>query len=169
VFPNEDANFHREFAFLEHEATIKFLRPILVSHFGTLESAKEPTLDWLLAGVGSLETYARSTRNGGLSSEPAKLTRRRSPDWYTEYCASSRFRDMKERAEASWREYMEALTCCMNARHEYQAMHHRDYGRLGEGDEFRFMIPLCHECHEHIRARGPGIPSVASEAVKQWL
>jgi hypothetical protein len=96
--------------------------------------------------------------------------KRTTPEWYDRYCKSARFDSMKDQASMFWREYMGGnLHCSVNARHPFEVFHHSDYGRLGEGDEFRFFIPLCHECHCGITSRGPNVPSSIPEAVKQWL
>lgn len=167
-YPDADSNFHRQFAFLTHEATQNFLSSMLVCKYGSIDNAKQPTLDWLDA-VGSFETLARRTRGGCAESDPCRLTKRSVPFWYGDYCKSSRFKDMKSQAEHWWRNYMGELTCSENARHEYQVMHHRDYGCLGQADEFRFLVPKCHECHSMIRLKGPAVPQSASDEVKKWL
>jgi hypothetical protein len=170
AFPSCDSNFHRSVAFLTHNETQKFLRPMLVSRFGGLDAAKLPTLEWL-ERIGSLETFARCTRNGAGVSGGASpgITRRGTPDWYAKYCKSDRFEDMKKRALAFWQEYMGGIHCSVNARHPYEVFHHSDYGRLGEADEFRYLIPLCHDCHCGVTGRGPNVPSSIPESVKQWI
>lgn len=167
-FPECDSNFHRQFAFLTHRASQCFLSPLLVNRFGSIDAAKVPTLDWL-DSVGSLETIARSTRSGVGGKPDGAVRTRRVPDWYTAYCHTGRYQEMKQRAEQWWLDYMGELTCSENARHEYEVMHHRDYGRVGEGDEFRFLVPKCNECHNQMRARGPALPEFVPEAVKKWL
>lgn len=167
-FPENDQNFHRQFAFLTHRATQQFLAPLLRDHFGNLDSAKVPTLEWLDT-LGSFETFARSTRSGNGESKPAAIKIRSTPEWYAKYCATARYRGMVSEAEHSWTTVLLRLNCAVNSRHEYQVMHHCDYGRLGEGDEFRCMIPLCNDCHASISARGPRLPAEMPEGVKQWL
>lgn len=169
VFPDEDANFHRRFAFLTHRETQRFLRPLLVSGYGGLDAAKLPTLDWL-EGIGTFETFARSTRakpNG--DSPPARLVRRGTPSWYLNYLQSDRFQDMKKKAEDFWGEYMDGIHCSVNARDPYEVMHHSDYARLGSGDEFRYLVPLCNACHCGVTARGPNVPAAIPLGVKRWL
>lgn len=170
AFPSCDSNFHRSVAFLTHNETQRFLRPMLVNQFGGLDAAKLPTLEWL-ERIGSLETFARSTRNGcGESNgKPVGIAKRGMPDWYVKYGKSDRFADMKARAEQFWREYMGEIHCSVNARHPYEVLHHSDYGRLGEADEFRFLVPLCNDCHCGVTSRGPNVPSSVPESVKQWI
>ena len=170
AFPGCDSNFHRSVAFLTHNETQKFLRPMLVGRFGGLDEAKVPTLEWL-EKIGSLETFARCTRNGSASSEPRHvgIAKRGTPSWYIDYCKSDRFEDMKQRAGLFWKEYMGEIHCSVNARHPHEVFHHSDYGRLGEADEFRFLVPLCHECHCGVTSRGPNVPSSIPESVKQWI
>lgn len=170
-FPDDDANFHRQVAFLTHNETQKFLRPMLISWFGSLDAAKVPTLKWL-ESVGSFETFARLTRNGSGTSGSSGLSgmRRGMPSWYEIYIKSTRFTNMKIQAQEFWNTFMGGnLHCSVNARHAVECWHHSDYGRLGEGDEFRFLIPLCDDCHASISARGPRIPAAIPEAVKQWI
>lgn len=168
AFPECDQNFHRQFAFLTHEATQNFLAPLLKDRFGNLPAAKVPTLEWLCQ-LGSFETFARSTRNGIVGSSPAQMKIHRTPEWHSRYCGTSRYREMVKRAEESWLNVAPSLTCLVNSRHCYEVMHHSDYGRMGEGDEFRYMVPLCNACHASISARGPRLPSVPPEAVKRWV
>jgi hypothetical protein len=168
-FPNCDSNFHRQFAFLSHAATVNFLSPLLVRRYGSLDDAKIPTLEWL-EKVGSFETIARLTRDGKPTcSKPASLTRKGVPAWYQQYCKSDRFHEMKNRAQQFYQEFMGELHCSVNARHPFEVFHHSDYGRLGMGDEFRFLVPYCNDCHCSISARGPNVPASIPEGVKQWL
>jgi hypothetical protein len=171
AFPDCDSNFHRTVAFLTHNETQSFLRPMLVARFGSVDAAKLPTIDWL-ESVGSFETLARSTRNGAGAIGPSGLAgkKRGVPEWYEKYLKTSRFADMKRRAESFWTEFMGGtIHCSVNARHSVECWHHSDYGRLGEGDEFRFLIPLCHACHASVTGRGPNLPSATPEGVKQWI
>jgi hypothetical protein len=170
-FPDCDSNFHRMLAFLTHNETQNFLRPMLLRQFGTIDAAKMPTIEWL-ESLGSFETFARSTRSGSGAEGPSGLTykKRRVPDWYASYVESDRFLVMKCQAKEFWHAYTcEMLHCSVNARHPVECWHHSDYGRLGEGDEFRFLIPLCNDCHASVSARGPRIPAAIPEAVKQWI
>jgi len=168
-FPQCDNNFHRQFAFLSHDATVKFLRPMLASYYGSVDAAKLPALNWL-DSVGSFETLARCTRNGGAPpSKPSGIKVKGLPNWYAKYCKSDRFFDMKLRATEFYTEFMGGIRCAVNARHHFQVFHHSDYGRLGEADEFRFLVPYCNDCHCAITARGPNVPSSIPEAVKQWI
>lgn len=169
AFPKADCNMHRQVAFLTHKASQEFLSPMLRQRYGSLDAAKIPTLDWLNS-VGSFETFARSTRHSvnGSAAGPA-IEMRAVPGWYRAYCGTDRFQDMKARAEQWWRDYMGDLTCSENARHEYQVMHHRDYGSLGSADEFRCLVPKCNECHEMMRLRGPSVPKIMPNEVKKWL
>lgn len=168
AFPGEDANFHRSFAFLTHQASQAFLRPLLLSYYGSIDEAKVPTVSWL-EELGSLETFARSTRARECNGKATNICQSRTPAWYTSYCNSGRYADQKAQAESFWRDYMGELHCSVNARHEYEVLHHSDYARIGEGDEFRYLVPLCHACHLSINARGPKVPSAVPESVKQWL
>lgn len=168
AFPSQPSDFHRHFAFLEHHATHVFLKPLVIQKFGSLDAAKEPTLTWL-EECGSFETFARSCRNGLSASSPSNMTCKRIPEWYDRYLSTQRCQQMKSLAMSAHEELMGELTCAMNARHPFELMHHRDYGRLGEDDEYRFMIPLCDECHEHMRLRGPAVPADASGSVNRWL
>lgn len=70
AFPDCECNFHRHVAFLTHEASQKFLRPMLTSQFGGLDNAKVPTIKWL-EDLGSLETFARCTRAKEGNGKPA--------------------------------------------------------------------------------------------------
>jgi hypothetical protein len=168
AFPECDSNFHRHVAFLTHEATQRFLRPMIVSTYGTLDSAKMPTLEWL-ESLGSLETFARSTRAKEGVTKPASLRKCTTPDWYIKYHTTDHYSQVKAQAEEFWRSYMGSPHCSVNARHEYQVLHHSDYGRMGEADEFRYLVPLCNDCHASVSARGPRIPASLPEGVKQWL
>ena len=40
---------------------------------------------------------------------------------------------------------------------------------VNEADEFRLLVPLCHECHDVLRIKGPAVPNEIPEGVKQWL
>lgn len=171
LFPDCDPNFHRQVAFLTHNETQRFLRPMLVSEFGSIDAAKVPTIDWL-ERVGSFETFARLTRNGAGMNGPSGIgnKKRSIPEWYDRYLKSDRFADMKRQSKEVWGELMASgLHCSVNARHEVECWHHSDYGRVGEGDEFRFLIPLCDGCHQNVSARGPRVPGSIPEAVKQWI
>jgi len=171
AFPDCDSNFHRAVAFLTHDETQNFLMPLLICKYGSLDAAKVPTLEWL-EKVGSFETFARLTRNGAGLTVPSGLASktRGTPAWYNSYIRSDRFTDMKRQAECFWNSFTGgALHCSVNARHDMECWHHSDYGRLGEGDEFRFLIPLCNDCHASISARGPRIPAAIPEAVKLWI
>lgn len=170
AFPRCESNFHRSVAFLTHNETQRFLRPLLVQHFGGLDAAKVPTVEWL-ERVGSFETFARCTRNGAGSNNKCSLTARKktTPKWYIRYCKSDRFLSMKDQARMFWDEYMGTLRCSVNARHSFEVFHHSDYGRLGEADEFRYLIPLCNNCHCAVCGSGPNVPASIPEGVKQWL
>lgn len=169
-FPHCDCNFHRQFAFLTHRATQSFLRPMLLRQFGSIDAAKTETLAWLDA-LGSLETLARSTRARDGKSRPSKCKPKPMPDWYVRYLRSGRYKDAKLSALQAWQSMSgsKKITCSVNARHAFEVWHHRDYARLGEGDEFRFLTPLCKDCHASISARGPRVPAEIPEGVKQWL
>lgn len=170
-FPDADCNFHRMVAFLTHNETQDFLAPMLVAKFGSLDNAKVPTIEWL-ESVGSFETLARLTRNGAGLQRPSGLggLKRGTPSWYVQYMASQRFDDMKNRAAEFWRDFLGGqIHCSVNARHLHECWHHSDYGRLGEGDEFRFLIPLCRDCHCGVTSRGPNVPLSVPEGVKQWI
>lgn len=170
AFPGCDSNFHRSVAFLTHNETQRFLRPMLVNQFGAVDAAKVPTLEWL-DRLGSFETFARCTRNGVGSETKCTIstTPRGVPAWYARYCKSQRFASMKDQAKMFWEEYMGTLRCSVNARDEFSVFHHSDYGRLGEADEFRYLVPLCNKCHCAVAGRGPNLPSSVPESVKQWL
>lgn len=168
AFPCADINLHRQIAFLTHKATQNFLGPMLVRSFGSIDQAKAPTMDWLEC-VGSFETFARSTRHNDSNTAGAPVKKREMPAWYRSYKETDRYTEMKERANAHWSEYMGEITCCVDARHKFEVMHHRDYGRIGHGDEFRFLAPFCHGCHVSFSARGPRLDAVCPEAVKRWL
>lgn len=168
TFPNETSDMHRYVAFLTHQATQNFLGPMLVAKFGSIDDAKLPTIAWLET-VGSFETIARLTRVKEGRCSVVKTKRRRTPDWYGLYNKSQRCHEMKKRAEDHWCKYMGEIHCSVNARHPYEVMHHSDYGRIGEGDEFRFLVPLCNECHASVSCRGPRIPAAIPEGVKQWI
>jgi hypothetical protein len=168
AYPTEDCNFHRSVAFLTHAATQNFLLDLLVAKFGSLDAAKIPTMQWLY-DLGSFETFARSTRAGVGGSSGLLHTKRRTPAWYVNYCQSDHFQLVKREAAHSWTEYMGGMRCSVNARHTFEVFHHSDYGRLGEADEFRYLVPLCNECHKGITGRGPNVPSAIPEGVKQWL
>lgn len=168
AFPNEEGDLHRYMAFLTHESTQNFLGPMLITKFGSLDDAKIPTVEWL-EDVGSFETIARLTREKDNRCTKITTKTKSIPDWYVTYNKSDRCKQMKERAETYWVGYMGEIHCSVNARHEYEVMHHSDYGRIGEGDEFRFLVPLCNDCHASISARGPRIPAFAPEGVKKWL
>lgn len=166
-----EQELHRQFAFLTHVATQSFLKPMLVKQYGSLDSAKVPTLDWL-SDLGSLETFARSTRSdnceGGKSSGGE---RRVLPAWYTKYLQTERWLETKKRAADFWMTFnmQDGLRCSINSRHECEEWHHADYGRCGEGDEFRCLVPLCNRCHGRIRIVGPAVPQNMPEGVKKWL
>lgn len=167
-YPDEPSDLHRRMAFLTHEATQNFLGPMLERRFGSLEAAKKPTLEWL-ADVGSFETLARLTRHkDGCCNDFVHRTCSM-PKWYTDYHKTPRCIEMKVTAEQYWSKYMGELHCSVNARHPYEVMHHSDYGRLGEGDEFRFLVPLCNKCHASVSASGPRVPKYMPESVKKWL
>lgn len=171
AFPDCDSNFHRTVAFLTHDETQSFLRPMLMNRYGNLDAAKVPTVNWL-DRVGSFETFARLTRNGAGMSGPSLLGDKKKgiPTWYEIYLKSDRFSDMKNRAIKFWEDFMGGqVHCSVNARHSVECWHHSDYGRLGEGDEFRFLIPLCNACHASVTGRGPNLPSAVPEGVKQWI
>jgi hypothetical protein len=168
AFPDCDCNFHRHVAFLTHQATQQFLRPLIVCGYGGLDEAKLPTLEWL-ESLGSLETFARSTRSREGNGKPAKLTKIGTPDWYRRYHATEHYQQVKTQAEQFWLSYMGELHCSVNARHSYEVMHHSDYARMGEADEFRYLVPLCNDCHASVSARGPRVPAAIPEGVKQWL
>lgn len=168
-WPDADPNFYRQFAFLTHEATQNFLGPMLVNRYGSIPQAKVPALAWL-DELGSLETFARATRQGEESNgRSARLTPKAVPRWYKDYLQTERFREMRERAIEFWRGYMGSLTCTENAGHPFEAFHHRDYDRLGEADEFRYLVPKCHECHNVMRRMGPCLPANPPAGVKQWI
>ena len=167
-FSEEDSEFYRRFAFLTHTASQDFLSPMIMSRFGTLDAGKEPTLLWLQA-VGSFETLARSTRSSDGISMPAGESLRRTPRWYCDYLTTKRFRGAKIQAMRMADEQMGGITCAFNSRHSFQVMHHRDYGRLGQDDEFRYLTPYCHDCHRRMRVYGPAVPAAAPEGVKRWL
>jgi len=170
AFPDCDANFHRHVAFLTHSASQNFLRPMLVYQYGSVDQAKQPTLAWL-DSLGSLETFARSTRASDAIGQPANLRPLRMPAWYQQYLKSDHYRSVKKEAEMFWtgRVYMGSMRCSVNARDPYEVLHHSDYGRLGEADEFRYLIPLCNRCHASVSARGPRITATMPEGVKQWI
>lgn len=168
-FPEMDSDFHRRVAFLTHEETQNFLGPMLTRRFGSIEDAKLPTLDWL-ESIGSFETLARLTRKKEEVEQEQVITRRKLPDWYQRYCKSTRFISMKDNAKMFWQDYFGGdLHCSVNARHEFEVFHHSDYARLGEGDEFRYLVPLCNVCHQVVSARGPRVSGAIPESVKQWL
>lgn len=167
-FPGQGPEFYRRFAFLTHKATQNFLAPMLKARYGTLDGAKEPTMLWLRE-VGSFETFARSTRATDGVTMLARESVRKTPAWYVDYLGTARFRDMKHRAVHLSDEQMGGITCAFNSRHPFEVMHHRDYGRLGQGDEFRYLTPYCHECHRRMRVHGPAVPAAVPEGVKQWL
>ena len=168
AYPSADCNVHRQIAFLTHKATQNFLGPMLRMKFGSVDAAKVPTMEWL-DSVGSFETFARSTRQNDGNGKPSKIERRKTPKWYSDYCKSDHFQEVKFRSIAYWKEYMGELTCSWNARHPFEVMHHRDYAMLGGGDEFRFLVPLCNGCHQALNARGPRVPGAIPEDVKRWL
>src|SRR5690606_7777711 len=91
------------------------------------------------------------------------------PAWYRQYCQSDHYKEVKRRAEEAWDTYMNGLHCSVNARHPFEVMHHSDYGRIGAADEFRVLIPLCHDCHATISRRGPVVPGIMPEDVKKWI
>jgi hypothetical protein len=167
TFPNNDSNFHRHVAFLTHYASQNFLRPMLLTQYGSLDEAKVPTLNWL-ESLGSLETFARSTRACNSETRPAPLAPRGLPSWYQRYLASDHYQMVKREAECFW-VHNGKVHCSINARHEYEVMHHSCYGRIGEADEFRFLVPLCHSCHASISAKGPRVSATMPEAVKKWI
>jgi hypothetical protein len=168
-FPDMESDFHRRVAFLTHEETQNFLGPMLSRRFGSIDNAKMPTLNWL-ESIGSFETLARLTRKKDEAISPVTVKRRKLPQWYQQYCKSSRFISMKENAKMFWENYFGGnLHCSVNARHEFEVFHHSDYARLGEGDEFRYLVPLCHACHQVVSARGPRVSGAMPESVKQWL
>jgi len=168
AFPGCDCNFHRHVAFLTHNGTQRFLRPMIVSKSGNIDDGKVPTLEWL-ESLGSLETFARSTRGGNENTKPSPLQKIGPPEWYRQYHATEHYSLVKEEAERFWLGYMGKLHCSVNARHEYQVFHHSDYGRMGEADEFRYLVPLCNNCHASVSASGPRIPAAMPEGVKRWL
>ena len=168
TFPHEESDLHRYMAFLTHESTQNFLGPMLIRRFGSIDDAKVPTLHWP-EDVGSFETIARLTRDKDNDCTRITTRVRSVPDWYEIYNKSERCLQMKERAKEYWGKYMGSIHCSVNARHDYEVMHHSDYGRIGEGDEFRFLVPLCNDCHASVSARGPRIPAAAPEGVLKWL
>jgi hypothetical protein len=170
AFPDCDSNFHRSVAFLTHSETQTFLRPMLVQYYGGLDQAQKPTLEWL-DRLGSFDTFARATRNDNSANGVCQsgIELRGVPDWYRQYLKSDRFESMCVQAEMHWSDYMGTLRCSVNARDPFNVWHHNDYGRLGEADEFRYLIPLCNDCHCAVGRRGPRLTAVVPESVKQWL
>jgi hypothetical protein len=168
AFPQCDCNFHRHVAFLTHQSTQQFLRPLVVCGYGSLDAAKVPTLNWL-ESIGSLETFARSTRASENNGKPASLVKLSTPEWYRRYHATDHYKQVKCQAEQFWQSYMGDLHCSVNARHQYEVLHHSDYARMGEADEFRYLVPLCNDCHASVSARGPRVPAAIPEGVKRWL
>jgi hypothetical protein len=168
TFPNETNDMHRYIAFLTHEATQNFLGPMLKTRFGSIDEAKVRTIAWL-EEVGSFETIARLTRSKDSCCNTVNTRARSHPQWYVLYNKTDRCAEMKRSAEVYWREYMSELHCSVNARHSYEVMHHSDYGRIGEADEFRYLVPLCNDCHASVSVRGPRVPSAAPEGVRRWL
>lgn len=168
AFPEQDCNFHRTVAFLTHYSTQNFMRPILVSYFGTLDNAKVPTMEWL-ERLGSFETLARSTRSNSGNGNASSCTKSSTPSWYSDYGKTANYRLVKQQAEEFWTRYMGQIHCSVNARHQYEVLHHSDYGRMGEADEFRYLVPLCNDCHASISVRGPRVPAAVPEGVKRWL
>lgn len=170
IFPSDDQEVYRRFAFLTHVSTQKFLRPMLEKRYGTLDAAKEPTLQWL-DELGSLETFARSTRGDKCDGRSASCNRRPLPAWYTQYLQTDHWKDTKSRAESLWLSSTmnDGIRCSLNRRHDHECWHHSDYGRCGEADEFRMIVPLCDECHSKLGFRGPAVPQEIPEGVKKWL
>jgi len=168
-FPTCDANFHRQFAFLSHNATVNFLTPMLIKRFGSLNDAKEPTIAWL-ENVGSFDTIARATRDGRTACNTAiGLKKKGIPEWYQKYLKSEHFQETKQKAFAFYQEFMGTVTCLVNARHEFEVFHHTDYTELGRENEFRFLAPYCQHCHCAITARGPSVSAYPPEDVKPWI
>lgn len=170
-WPDQHQEFWRRFAFLTHPATVTFLRTMLIDKYGSLDAAKEPTMNWL-ARIGSFETFSRGTRDDESVAKqrgPTGKQVRHVPLWYAEYLATDRWQSVKRQAEQWWRSTIGELSCIDNSRHPYEEMHHRDYGRLGSDNEYRFLVPKCRACHETIRLVGPSLPQECPEAVQRWL
>lgn len=166
-----EQELHRRFALLTHVSTQAFLKPMLVAKYGSVDEAKTPTLEWL-DDLGSLETFARSTRDSDCSNGQAAGGEKRAlPAWYTRYLQTDRWRHVKSEAESLWASAImrDGLRCNINSRHGVEEWHHADYARCGEGDEFRCLVPLCARCHNQIRIVGPAVPQNIPEGVKQWL
>jgi hypothetical protein len=166
-----DADFARWQALLTHPASQSLFIPQWRSSGWTESEAKLRYVEWTET-VGSLETYARSSRSNGNGSElpvtPIRL--RRVPVWYEQYLNCEHFTQVKSLASVRWSEFSPCGICCaINSRHPHMEWHHADYGRIGSDDEHLYLVPLCDECHHIIRMKGPSLDAACPEPVRRWL
>jgi hypothetical protein len=159
-------------AMLSHKSAQELFIPQWTAIGWSESEAYDRYLEWINKSP-DLETYCRQSRPSAMNKSTNGGTNfpfRNVPAWYIRYITSQHFQEVKLKAEARWRsQYPQPTSCVIKARHPYQEAHHRDYGAIGSDDEYEWLVPLCTDCHAHIRTIGPGVSAACPETVKRWI